>query len=122
MYNVWSAVHDNINKCNNIIHIYFYFRIRVLRYDPGDNFYPHLDGSNIRENGDRSYMSLATFLNEVGVFCSLFVFVVNFIPYDFIIRTNITRTIAAVLYSSSQFSYHKIVTIYSNLIEISIDQ
>jgi len=64
MYNVWSAIHDNINKCNNNTYL-FCFRIRVLRYDPGDNFYPHLNGSNIRENGDRSYMSLETFLNEV---------------------------------------------------------
>jgi hypothetical protein len=43
MYNVWSAIHDNINKCNNNTYL-FCFRIRVLRYDPGDNFYPHLDG------------------------------------------------------------------------------
>lgn len=41
------------------------FSCRVFRYDPGENFHPHLDGSNVNENGDRSYLSVHIFLNEV---------------------------------------------------------
>ena len=46
------------------MHIY---RIRVLRYNPGDNFHPHLDGSYISEDGDRSYMSVQVYLNQVSI-------------------------------------------------------
>ncbi|XP_076116892.1 uncharacterized protein LOC143084398 isoform X2 [Mytilus galloprovincialis] len=39
-------------------------RIRVLRYNTGDNFHPHLDGSYISEEGDISYMSVQVYLNQ----------------------------------------------------------
>ncbi|KAK3103916.1 hypothetical protein FSP39_022883 [Pinctada imbricata] len=39
-------------------------RLRFLRYDPGEYFKPHLDGSYVRENGERSYITVQIYLNE----------------------------------------------------------
>lgn len=39
-------------------------RLRFLRYDPGQFFKPHFDGMYLRENGDRSYITLQVYLNE----------------------------------------------------------
>ncbi|XP_048779615.1 uncharacterized protein LOC125683004 isoform X2 [Ostrea edulis] len=39
-------------------------RLRFLRYDPGEYFKPHLDGYYMRENGDKSYITVQIYLNE----------------------------------------------------------
>lgn len=39
-------------------------RLRFLRYDPGEYFKPHLDGSYIRDSGERSYVTVQIYLNE----------------------------------------------------------
>lgn len=39
-------------------------RLRVLRYDEGEYFAPHFDGSYQRDNGERSYITLQLYLNE----------------------------------------------------------
>ncbi|KAJ8298707.1 hypothetical protein KUTeg_022767 [Tegillarca granosa] len=39
-------------------------RLRVLRYDPGEYFLPHLDGSYIRDNGETSYITIQIYLNQ----------------------------------------------------------
>ncbi len=41
-------------------------RLRFLRYDPGEYFKPHMDGSYERENGERSLITVHLYLNEVG--------------------------------------------------------
>ncbi|XP_055998112.1 uncharacterized protein LOC125683003 [Ostrea edulis] len=52
-------------------------RLRFLRYDPGEYFKPHMDGSYKRDNGDESQITVFIYLNEgfVGgstTFLSLF--------------------------------------------------
>ncbi|KAH3838628.1 uncharacterized protein LOC127880202 [Dreissena polymorpha] len=39
-------------------------RLRFLRYDPGDYFQPHLDGAYVRDNGERSYITVQVYLNQ----------------------------------------------------------
>ncbi|XP_061178043.1 uncharacterized protein LOC133186760 [Saccostrea echinata] len=39
-------------------------RLRFLRYDPGEYFKPHFDGPYIRDNGDKSYVTVQIYLNE----------------------------------------------------------
>lgn len=39
-------------------------RLRFLRYDPGEYFKPHMDGMYIRDNGERSYITVQLYLNE----------------------------------------------------------
>ncbi|CAG5121778.1 unnamed protein product [Candidula unifasciata] len=39
-------------------------RLRFLRYDAGDYFRPHFDGSYKRDNGERSYITFQLYLNE----------------------------------------------------------
>jgi len=39
-------------------------RFRFLRYNPGDFFAPHMDGSYRRDNGDRTYLTIQLYLNE----------------------------------------------------------
>ncbi|XP_022288047.2 uncharacterized protein LOC111100439 [Crassostrea virginica] len=39
-------------------------RLRFLRYDPGEYFKRHFDGSYMRENGDTSYITIQIYLNE----------------------------------------------------------
>lgn len=39
-------------------------RLRFLRYDPGQYFLPHFDGMYLRENGERSYITMQLYLNE----------------------------------------------------------
>ena len=52
-YPVWTSFHLPL------------FRLRFLRYDPGEYFKPHMDGTYQRENGDRSYITIQLYLNEV---------------------------------------------------------
>jgi hypothetical protein len=40
------------------------FRLRFLRYDPGQYFKPHCDGSYMRDNGECSYITVQLYLNE----------------------------------------------------------
>ncbi|XP_063437962.1 uncharacterized protein LOC134718972 isoform X4 [Mytilus trossulus] len=40
-------------------------RLRILRYDPGEYFRPHYDGMYKRDNGERSYVTVQIYLNEV---------------------------------------------------------
>lgn len=37
-----------------------------MRYNPGEYFKPHFDGSYVRANGDMSYITLQIYLNEVS--------------------------------------------------------
>eukprot|EP01137_Pigoraptor_chileana_P010420 Opistho-2@60034 len=39
-------------------------RLRFLRYDPGEKFEPHFDGAYVRENGERSFITVQLYLNE----------------------------------------------------------
>lgn len=39
-------------------------RLRFLRYDPGQEFKPHFDGSYARDNGEISYLTVQLYLNE----------------------------------------------------------
>ncbi len=39
-------------------------RMRFLRYEPGQFFLPHCDGSYERENGERSYITFQAYLND----------------------------------------------------------
>lgn len=39
-------------------------RLRFLRYNPGEYFKPHFDGSYMRTNGDVSYITVQIYLNE----------------------------------------------------------
>mmetsp|Transcript_5129 Transcript_5129/g.16305 ORF Transcript_5129/g.16305 Transcript_5129/m.16305 type:complete len:263 (-) Transcript_5129:520-1308(-) len=39
-------------------------RLRFLRYDPGDFFAPHFDGTYIRDNGEASFITLMIYLND----------------------------------------------------------
>lgn len=39
-------------------------RLRFLRYNPGEYFKPHFDGSYVRANGDMSYITVQIYLNE----------------------------------------------------------
>lgn len=39
-------------------------RLRFLRYEPGQYFKPHFDGSYFRDNGERSYITFQLYLNE----------------------------------------------------------
>jgi len=39
-------------------------RLRLLRYDPGHFFMPHMDGTYQRDNGERSYITIQLYLNE----------------------------------------------------------
>jgi len=39
-------------------------RFRFLRYDPGDFFKPHMDGSYRNEKGDRTCLTIQLYLNE----------------------------------------------------------
>ncbi|CAL1535961.1 unnamed protein product [Lymnaea stagnalis] len=39
-------------------------RLRFLRYEPGDYFRCHLDGSFVRDNGETSLITLMLYLNE----------------------------------------------------------
>ena len=39
-------------------------RLRFLRYSPGDYFSPHCDGCYVRQNGERSFITLQLYLNE----------------------------------------------------------
>ncbi|ESP04160.1 hypothetical protein LOTGIDRAFT_170992 [Lottia gigantea] len=39
-------------------------RLRFLRYDAGGFFKPHYDGNYIRENGEKSYITILLYLNE----------------------------------------------------------
>lgn len=41
-------------------------RLRFLRYNPGEYFKPHFDGSYVRTNGDMSYITVQIYLNEVS--------------------------------------------------------
>ncbi|KAH3838648.1 hypothetical protein DPMN_112057 [Dreissena polymorpha] len=41
-------------------------RLRFLRYDPGDYFQTHLDGAYVRDNGERSYITVQVYLNQVS--------------------------------------------------------
>jgi hypothetical protein len=41
-------------------------RFRFLRYDPGEYFKPHMDGSYRRDNGDESKITVFIYLNEVS--------------------------------------------------------
>jgi len=39
-------------------------RLRFLRYHPGQKFEPHMDGTYVRPNGERSMITLQLYLNE----------------------------------------------------------
>ncbi|XP_064601868.1 uncharacterized protein LOC135467886 [Liolophura sinensis] len=39
-------------------------RLRFLRYDPGEYFKPHYDGSYQRKNGEKSFITIQLYLNE----------------------------------------------------------
>lgn len=39
-------------------------RLRFLKYEPGEYFAPHMDGCYMRENGERSYITVQLYLNE----------------------------------------------------------
>lgn len=43
----------------------FSFRLRVQRYDSGEYFKPHFDAGFRRENGEKSFLSVQIFLNDV---------------------------------------------------------
>ena len=53
--------------------LFIYFcRLRILRYDPGDFFKPHYDGSYRRDNGERSYITIQLYLNEVKSYVDVY--------------------------------------------------
>ena len=63
---IWTAAQQYIPEK------YFYWipvgineRLRIYRYDRGQKFVWHMDGSFQRENGDRSMLTLLIYLNEV---------------------------------------------------------
>lgn len=39
-------------------------RLRFLRYEPGQYFAPHFDGTYMRDNGERSYITFQAYLND----------------------------------------------------------
>ncbi|XP_062595892.1 uncharacterized protein LOC134257266 [Saccostrea cucullata] len=39
-------------------------RLRFLRYDPGEYFKPHFDGSCKKDNGTKSYLTVQMYLNQ----------------------------------------------------------
>jgi len=45
--------------------ISMWIRLRFLRYDPGEYFKPHFDGVYMRDNGERSCVTIQLYLNEV---------------------------------------------------------
>lgn len=47
------------------IEVHFSFRLRVQRYDSGEYFKPHFDAGFRRENGEKSFLSVQIFLNDV---------------------------------------------------------
>lgn len=56
----------NIAQDNNWYWYPRHFRLRFLRYDKGEYFAPHFDGQYRRENGERSYITVQVYLNEVS--------------------------------------------------------
>jgi len=40
-------------------------RLRFYRYDPGQQFATHMDGSFVRQNGERSLLTFMVYLNDV---------------------------------------------------------
>jgi hypothetical protein len=40
-------------------------RLRFLKYNPGEYFAPHMDGMYMRENGERSFVTIQLYLNQV---------------------------------------------------------
>ena len=53
-------------KSLSLILIFLYpGRLRFLRYNPGQYFKPHFDGMYERTNGERSFITLQLYLNEV---------------------------------------------------------
>jgi len=46
--------------------------LRILRYDPGEYFKPHCDGWYRRENGERSYVTIQIYLNEVNTINNMY--------------------------------------------------
>ena len=41
-------------------------RLRILRYDPAHFFLPNYDGNFVRDNRERSFITVHLYLNEVG--------------------------------------------------------
>ncbi|XP_060601017.1 uncharacterized protein LOC132754407 [Ruditapes philippinarum] len=39
-------------------------RLRFLKYNPGEYFAPHMDGMYMRENGERSFVTIQLYLNQ----------------------------------------------------------
>ncbi|KAL3842489.1 hypothetical protein ACJMK2_020495 [Sinanodonta woodiana] len=62
---IWNRIKEFIPEVwNNRRVLCLNERLRFLRYDPGEFFLPHMDGSYIRENGERSYITVQLYLNE----------------------------------------------------------
>ncbi|KAK3585396.1 hypothetical protein CHS0354_020108 [Potamilus streckersoni] len=62
---IWNRIKEFIPEVwNNRKALCLNERLRFLRYDPGDFFLPHMDGSYMRQNGERSYITVQLYLNE----------------------------------------------------------
>eukprot|EP00004_Rigifila_ramosa_P025704 TRINITY_DN775_c0_g1_i1.p1 TRINITY_DN775_c0_g1~~TRINITY_DN775_c0_g1_i1.p1 ORF type:complete len:238 (-),score=49.72 TRINITY_DN775_c0_g1_i1:22-633(-) len=51
-------------ELSNMVCVGLNERCRFLKYNPGDYFAPHMDGTYVRENGERSILTLQLYLNE----------------------------------------------------------
>ncbi|ESO96213.1 hypothetical protein LOTGIDRAFT_147348 [Lottia gigantea] len=62
---IWQRIKDFIpSEWNERPVLGLNERLRFLRYDVGGYFKPHYDGSYIRENGEKSYITILLYLNE----------------------------------------------------------
>ncbi|ESP04149.1 hypothetical protein LOTGIDRAFT_237462 [Lottia gigantea] len=62
---IWQRIRDFIpSQWNERPVLGLNERLRFLRYDGGGYFKPHYDGSYIRENGEKSYITIQLYLNE----------------------------------------------------------
>ena len=56
--------------------VLLYYRLRFLRYDAGQYFKPHFDGSYVREDGrEKSFITIHLYLNEVNLSFDLSYFI-----------------------------------------------
>ena len=66
---IWARVKDFVPTCwkhrKEDWHVVgLNERLRFLRYNPGDYFIPHFDGTYERPNGDRSFLTIQLYLNQ----------------------------------------------------------
>lgn len=62
---IWERIKDHIPETKRDRKVLgLNERLRFLRYDPGEYFKPHMDGAYIRDNGERSYITIQLYLNE----------------------------------------------------------